>query len=100
MLILWREEIATHKGKLVEEIDKILTIDVLEDILKALKEGKIKEEDVKAVMKEIADGKKLQEAVKKEEVNVNDIEEDIINLIKEKPGLREGAYMGIINAEV
>jgi len=96
MLILWREEIAKHKGKLVEEIEKILNTDLLEDILKALREGKIKEEDVKGIMKEVADGKKLGEAMKKETADSQEIEEEIIKLIKEKPGLREGAYMGLL----
>ncbi len=96
MLILWREEMATHKGQLVEEIEKVLTIDALEEILKTLRDGKIKEEDVKGIMKEVADGKKLKDAMKKEEADTHSIEEDIIKIIKEKPGLREGAYMGLL----
>jgi len=95
MLILWREEIARHKSWTLEQTDEVLNIDLLEDILKALKEGKIGEEDVKGIMKEVADGRKLQDALKKEE-NTEEIEEEIIKMIKEKPGLREGAYMGLL----
>ena len=96
MIVLWREEIAKHKKWSVEETEEKLNTDTLGEILKKLKEKKIKQEEVKEVMKEISDGKKLEEALKKEEINTPEIEEEIIKLIKEKPGLREGAYMGLL----
>ncbi len=99
MLVLWREEIAKHKNWSSEKAEEILNVDLLEDMLKALKEKKISEDEVKAVMKEVADGKKLQDALKKEETNKEEIEEDIVKMIKEKPRLREGAYMGLLMAK-
>ncbi len=96
MVVLWREEIASHNNKKIEEIEEILNTDLFEDILKALKQGKIKEEDVKIVMKEVVEGKKLGEAVEKKEINKEEIEEEIIKLIKEKPNLTESAYMGLL----
>lgn len=94
MIILWREEIAKHRGWKLEKAEEKLNIDLLEDILKALKQKKIKEEDVKTVMKEVADGKKLEEAIKKEKAE--EAEEEVIRLLKEKPGLTEKAYMGLL----
>lgn len=76
--------------------EKPLDIYQLESILEALEKGIIKENDVKRVMQKIAHGKTLEEALKKEEV---DLEEEIKNLIKEKPGLSEKAYMGLIMAK-
>jgi len=99
MIILWREEIASHNNKKIEEIEEILNTDLFEDILKALKQGKIKEEDVKRIMKEVVDGKKLGEAVEKKEINKEQIEEEIIRMLKEKPNLTENAYMGILMAK-
>ncbi len=97
MLILWREEIARHEGKKIEKIEEKLNIDLLEDILITLRKGKIKDEDVKGIMKEVAGGKRLEEAMKKEEVE--DAEEEVIKLLKEKPGLTEKAYMGLLMAK-
>jgi Glu-tRNA(Gln) amidotransferase subunit E-like FAD-binding protein len=78
MLVLWREEIRKHKNWNSEKAEEALNVDLLEDILKALKEKKIDENDVKTVMKEIADGKKLKDALKKEELDTEEIEEEII----------------------
>ena len=94
MLVLWRDEIAKHHNWNEKKAEEKLNTDLFEDILKALKEKKIEENDVKAVMKDVADGKKLEDALKKEVVE--DLEEEIIKLMKEKPGLREGAYMGLL----
>jgi len=98
MLILWREEIAKHKGKKIEKIEERLNTDLFEDILVALKNRKIGENDVKRVMKEVADGNKLENAMKKEEV-AEGVEEEVVKLIKEKPGLTEKAYMGLLMAK-
>ena len=99
MISLWREEISSHENKKLQEIEEILNTDLLEDILKALKEKKIGEEDVKRVMKEIVEGKKLGEAVKKEEIKKEEIEEEIVKMLKEKPNLTESAYMGLLMAK-
>jgi Glu-tRNA(Gln) amidotransferase subunit E-like FAD-binding protein len=91
MIVLWREEIISHKGKKVEEK---LNTDLLEDILQALRKKKIGEKDVKGIMKEVAGGKKLSEVLEKEKAE--GIEEEVIKLLKEKPGLSEKAYMGLL----
>ena len=46
-------------------------------------------------MEEIVRGKSLEE-IKIEKIDVNEIEDYVIKLIKEKPGLSIGAYMGLI----
>lgn len=94
MLVLWREEIAKHRNWDIKKAERKLNTDLLEDILQALKKEKIKEEDVKLVMKDVADGKKLEEAMKREQAE--GIEEEIIKLLKEKPNLTEKAYMGLL----
>lgn len=95
MLILWRGEIARHKGKKVEEIEKRLNTDLFEDILLALKKKKIEENDVKRIMREVVGGKTLEKAMEKEEI-AEDIGEEVVKLLKEKPGLSEKAYMGLL----
>ena len=93
MIVLWREEIAKHKNKSIEKIEEELNTDLLEDILKALKEKKIEESEVKQVMKDVADGKTLEDSMKKGEEGV---EEEVVKLLKEKPNLSEKAYMGLL----
>ena len=73
--------------------DKEIELDKLEEILESLNEGKISEKDVKNVMKKISEGKSLKEAIQKADI---DLEEEIKNLIKKKPGLSQGAYMGLV----
>ena len=96
MLVLWREEISSHEGKSIEEIEKRLNIDLLEDILTLVSKKKIQEGDVKRIMNEVYKGKPLDEAIKKEKKDMKGIEEEIIKLLKAKPGLSEGAYMGLL----
>lgn len=99
MVVLWREEIASHEEKSIEEIEDKLNLDLLEDILFSLKTGKIKEADVKRIMKEVVHGKTIEEAMKKEEANTQELEEEVLKLIKEKPGLTLNAYMGLLMAK-
>lgn len=94
MILLWREEIARHKGWSKEKVEEKLNTDLLEDILKALKGKKIEEKDVKGIMREVAGGKSLEEALEKEELE--GVEEEIIKLLKEKTNLSEKAYMGLL----
>ena len=42
----------------------------------------------------------LKNAVRKKSMDVSEIEEKILNIIKSKPGLSENAYMGLIMKEI
>lgn len=91
MLTVWQKEIKNKTGKNVE---KKLSLDILETILQGVINNIIKEEEVKIVMEEIVNGKDVNEALKRE--RVENLEEEIIKIIKEKPGLSFNAYMGLI----
>ena len=90
------KEIASHEKINVE--DK-LTIDIIDDIINYVKEKKIEKHDVKHVMEEIVKGKPLSEAVKLEKIDLGEIEAEIVKIVKEKPGLSIGGYMGLIMAK-
>jgi len=96
MISLWRSEFATKLGKEISEIKNLLSERVLEKVLEKLNEGKINEGDVKGILFKIASGEKIEEALKVEKVEESELEEQIRNLVKEKPGLRANAYMGMI----
>tara|TARA_Y100000310_G_scaffold293467_1_gene323067 strand:+ start:13891 stop:15330 length:1440 start_codon:yes stop_codon:yes gene_type:complete len=91
-LILFQKEIARKEKKSIEEVSKILNTDVLEIVLENVG-TKISENDVKTVLKKIFSGKTIEEALEKPDIN---LEEEIQKMIKKKPGLNNGAYMGLI----
>ena len=94
-LTLFMKEIAIKNNKSEEEVDKIISNDLLEGILSQVGK-KISESDVKTVMQRIVEGKSLKDAMQKSDV---DLAGEIKKLIKEKPGLSANAYMGLIMAK-
>lgn len=91
-LTLFQKEIARKEGKSLVEVNEILNAHVLEAILEEV--GKrISKNDVKTVMQKIVRGETLDVAMEKSDVNLKD---EVEKLIKEKPGLSEGAYMGLV----
>jgi Glu-tRNA(Gln) amidotransferase subunit E-like FAD-binding protein len=95
VLFLMPKEIASH-----EKVDEsIFTIDIIETILKAVSNKKILEEDVKGVMEKIAKKMPIDEALKVEKKDMGEIEAEIAKIVKEKPGLSIGGYMGLVMAK-
>jgi len=92
VLTLYLKEIAVKQGKSLEEVYNILSLDILEGVLSEV-DKTISESEVKVVLGKIVSGVSLKDALKKEKIN---LEEEIDELIKEKPGLSEGGYMGLI----
>jgi Glu-tRNA(Gln) amidotransferase subunit E-like FAD-binding protein len=93
MLVL-PKEIASHEN--IKNIENLITIDIIETILQNIASGKIKEEDAKHVLEKISKGIKIDEALKVEKTDLSEIEGEIAKIIKEKPGLTIGAYMGLV----
>jgi len=73
--------------------EKEIGVDKLEEILESVAKKKISENDVKTVMKKLGEGTSLVEASKKADI---DLKGEVEKLIKEKPGLSQGAYMGLV----
>jgi hypothetical protein len=80
----------------LEEVKQILNEKILEQILEKLVEGKISDGDVKTIMLKILEGKNIEEALKVEKSDDNALEHGIREIVKEKPGLRANAYMGVV----
>jgi Glu-tRNA(Gln) amidotransferase subunit E-like FAD-binding protein len=96
MITLWRTELSTKTRKSIDDIREILTERMLEEILEKIKKGRLDKSDTKEVMLRILNGLNLEEAIKIEKIDDNEIEKEIRNIMKEKPGLRPNAYMGIV----
>lgn len=96
VLIEIPKEISAKENKPLSKIENILTIDIIEGIINYVKNEKISKDNIKYVMEEIVKGKGLEEAVKIEKADLNELETEIAKLVKEKPGLSINAYMGLI----
>ncbi len=95
MIALFPKEISSKENKTFEEVeDKI--IEYYGDILRLINKDKIQESDVKDILTSLVKGKRFEEAVKIEKIDNSEIEEKILKIIKEKPGLNANAYMGLV----
>jgi len=97
VLIELPKEISAHEG--IENIDGFLSLDVIESIVHGVKDGKIERDDIKHIMMEIVKGRKFEDAIKIEKADLGDVEEEIAKMVKEKPGLSIGGYMGLVMAK-
>lgn len=93
ILTIFQKDIKNKEEINEEKADEIFNTDLLSEILTQAKEGKISENDVKRVMQKIAQGKSLKEATKKADIN---LEEEVKKIVEEKPGISQGAYMGLL----
>jgi Glu-tRNA(Gln) amidotransferase subunit E-like FAD-binding protein len=96
MVTLWRNEFASKSKKSFEEIKGIMNEKVYEKILVEFSNGKISSGDVKPILMKILDGVSLKDALKVEKIDDNEIEKEIREIVKSKPGMRANAYMGVL----
>ncbi|MBI2632529.1 Glu-tRNA(Gln) amidotransferase subunit GatE [Candidatus Pacearchaeota archaeon] len=96
MVSLWRSEFASKLKKNIDEIRSILSERILETILEKLVKGEISESDIKGIMLKIASGTPIDEALKIEKISHDSLEEEIEKIVKEKPGMKANAYMGLV----
>ncbi|MEM4181948.1 MAG: Glu-tRNA(Gln) amidotransferase subunit GatE [Candidatus Pacearchaeota archaeon] len=94
-LCVYPKEISAKEKIDLRNVRKALSLEILEVVLSEV-DKKISESDVKIVLTRIAKGEKLEEALKKEKI---DIKEEVKKIIKEKPGLSKNAYMGLLMAK-
>jgi len=99
MISLWRNESSKKLNKTLDEIKNILSERILERILLKIKENELEIKDVKEVMDRIVNGECFENAIKIEKLDDNKIEEEIRKIVKEKPGMRPNAYMGLVMAK-
>lgn len=98
MIMLYPKEIAAKLEKEFEEVDEKLG-EFYGDVLIALNKDKISEGDIKEILVKLIEGKSFESAIKVEKKDVGEIEEKIMKIIKDKPGLNPNAYMGLVMKE-
>lgn len=99
LLLVYPKDLAAKSKKSLEEIEKILNIDLIGIILDKVNKEQLHEQDIKHVLELVLAGKDIKEAVKLDKKEAGEIEEKILKLIKDKPGLSINAYMGLVMKE-
>ena len=94
MILIYPKEISKHLKIDLKKIEKKLE-DEFSSVLNKLRKKEISENNIKHVLEKIVKG----EEMKFEKVDLNVVEEKISKMVKEKPGLSEKAYMGLIMKE-
>ncbi len=98
MMLLFPKEISSKENKSLEEVEEILS-DYYVEILKKIRDKELLESDVKDILIKLTKGEEFDKAVKVEKKDTSEVEEKILKLIKEKPGLNANAYMGLVMKE-
>lgn len=96
MLLLFPKELSTKMKISLEEVEEKLNLDVLSFILDMVYRDKLHEANIKDIFSKILKGKAVEDAVKIEKIDLSNIEEKVMKIIKEKPGLNANAYMGLV----
>jgi len=91
-LTIFPKEIAKKENKPLEEITTILNPHTLEAVLEQV-DKKISANDVKLILQKITQGTPLEKALEKSNI---DLKSEAQKIIKQKPGLSQGAYMGLL----
>ena len=99
MLTLWRRELATKLNKEISKVNEKINIDVMEKLLQEVKKGNLEKNHIKPVLAGLMKGDLLKDLIKKEKIDEHEFEEKVLKILKEKPGLSEKAYMGLIMKE-
>jgi len=91
ILLMYPREIAARSKKDLSEVESILDAH-FDSVLQDVKKGKISEGNIKYILERIVKGEEFEEP----QIDILEVEEKIIKIIKEKPGLSDKAYMGLV----
>lgn len=98
-LVLFPKDIAGREGLSIEGVSNRLNVEILEKIFSLVKKGKVPESAVRNVLLAYVKNKNLDRAVKSVSVSKTSssgLKKEIQKVLKEKPGLSQGGYMGLL----
>jgi len=98
MLLVFPKDISKREKVELKKVEDVLEESYVE-VLNLISKKKILESEVKDVLTGIVKGETLEKIIKKEKINLNVLEEKILKIIKQKPGLSDKAYMGLVMKE-
>jgi glutamyl-tRNA(Gln) amidotransferase subunit E len=99
-ILTFPKDIAKRDKKTLEEVEGILSRDVIQIGLEKVRDKKLTEDQLKQFLERIVRGENVKDAIKFEKVDLGEIEEKIRKIIKSKPGLAPNAYMGLVMKEM
>ena len=99
LLFMIPREFASKNNKELSEVEEIFNVDVLGIILDKVAKEKLHPADIKLVLERVFNGEGIRDAVKVKKEDNKKVEERVMNIIKEKPGLNANAYMGLVMKE-
>ena len=99
ILITYPREIARRENFSSERSLEIFCDETILFAAKNLATKKISEENAKEFFERIAKGEEKEKAIIFEKFESDDVEEKVMKIVKNKPGLSENAYMGLVMKE-
>jgi len=97
VILIYVKDIASKNKKTQEEVEDILK-EAIPTILEAVRDKKLEEGKIKDVLEKIVQGQSVKDALFVEKKDLNLVEEEVVKIIKSKPGLNANAYMGLVMA--
>ncbi|MFA7707441.1 MAG: hypothetical protein WCX73_00665 [Candidatus Pacearchaeota archaeon] len=97
LLIETPKEVSSHEG--IENLDAFIDFEKLEKLARLIKDKKIEMNNIKYIFVNLFKGVSFENAIIVEKVDLGDVETEIAKIVKEKPGLSIGGYMGLIMAK-
>ena len=97
-----KRQITARRNEIVSPADgRVIYIKEIEanQIPVSVKKKKLAQQDIKHAMEKIVKGASMEEAIQFEKVDTGEVENEIRNIIKGKPGLNPNAYMGLVMKE-
>jgi Glu-tRNA(Gln) amidotransferase subunit E-like FAD-binding protein len=99
MLVLWPKDFAKKLAVDLDLVKERLHLDILEQVLEKINSKEISKNDLQEILINVASGKSFKDVIKIEKVELDEVEQRLRKLIKENPGLRENAYVGMLMKE-
>lgn len=100
LMFLIPKEIASKEKKSLEELEKKFNQNFLVFVLEKIRDKELDERRLKEVFMKVYEGEKIESAVIFEDIDLNEIEEEIMKIVKSKPGLNPNAYMGLVMSKM
>ena len=103
-LVLFPKDIANREGLSIEGVCNRLNNEFLTKVFSYVKKSKISESNVKEVLTAYIKNKDLEKAVKSvksgKQASTASLKVEIKKVLKQKPGLSKGAYMGLLMSKL
>ncbi len=84
----------------MEELEKKFNQNFLVFVLEKIRDKELDEGRLKEIFMRVYEGEKIESAVIFEDIDLNEIEEEIMKIVKSKPGLNPNAYMGLVMSKM